>query len=216
MLQLQEQGCHNIEAVTPTPQLPQLIAALRIAREQGLTLPFVYNCGGYENPDMIHLLKGWVDIYLPDFKYGNEENACAFSGVRNYAAYALASLQEMTEQVGFDLLLDTNEVATRGIIIRHLVLPGCTENSMTALSLLRNHFPPDIPISLMSQYTPTASVRNHPLLKRRITSAEYELVVNHALDMGFEQLFIQEVDDRDICPDFDEDAPFQWLDHDEP
>jgi len=215
MLRLQEQGCHNIEAVTPTPQLPQLIASLQIAKEQGLTLPFVYNCSGYENPDMIRLLDGWVDIYLPDFKYGDEENAFAFSGIRNYSTYALASLKEMTKQVGYDLLLDANDVATKGIIIRHLVLPGCTENSIIALSLLRNHFPSDIPISLMSQYTPTASVRNHPLLKQRITKSEYELVVNYALDKGFEQLFIQEVDDRNICPDFYESTPFHWLDHDE-
>ena len=216
MLQLQEQGCHNIEAVTPTPHLPQLIASLQIAKEQGLTLPFIYNCSGYENPDMIQLLNDWVDIYLPDFKYGNEENAFAFSGIHNYSTYALASLQKMMGQVGYDLLLDKNDVATRGIIIRHLVLPGCTENSIAALSLLRNHFPSDIPISLMSQYTPTASVRNHPLLKRRITRSEYELVVNYALDKGFEQLFIQEVDDRNICPDFAEDTPFRWFDHDKP
>ncbi|MDR2862233.1 MAG: radical SAM protein, partial [Syntrophobacterales bacterium] len=124
-------------------------------------------------------------------------------------------LQEMVKQVGADLLLDTNGAAIRGIIIRHLVLPGCTENSITALSLLRNHFPPELPISLMSQYTPTMAVRNHPLLNRRITRHEYDLVVNRALDMGFEQLFIQEVDDRNICPDFDEETPFQWLDHDE-
>jgi putative pyruvate formate lyase activating enzyme len=121
----------------------------------------------------------------------------------------------MVKQVGADLLLDTNGAAIRGIIIRHLVLPGCTENSITALSLLRNHFPPELPISLMSQYTPTMAVRNHPLLNRRITRHEYDLVVNRALDMGFEQLFIQEVDDRNICPDFDEETPFQWLDHDE-
>ena len=210
MLQLQRQGCHNIEAVTPTPHLPQLITSLQIAREQGLSLPFVYNCGGYENPNMIRLLDGWVEIYLPDFKYGDERISLEFSGIRDYPAYALASLREMVKQVGSDLLLDENDVATKGIIIRHLVLPGCTKNSIAALSLLRNHFPPEIPLSLMSQYTPTATVKDHPLLQRRINKSEYELVVNHALDIGFEQLFIQEVDDRDICPDFDEETPFQW------
>ena len=100
MLTLQNQGCHNIEAVTPTPQLPQLIDALQLAWEGGLTLPFVYNCGGYENPDVIRLLDGMVDIYLPDFKYGNEEDAFLLSGVRDYAPLPFESIREMINQVG--------------------------------------------------------------------------------------------------------------------
>jgi len=210
ILALESQGCHNIEAVTPTPQLPQLIDSLQLAWDAGLTLPFVYNCGGYENPDVIRMLDGRVDIYLPDFKYGNGEDAWELSGVRDYPHYALESIREMMNQVGPDLELDDDDIATRGIIIRHLLLPGHIDNSIQVLSLIRNHLSSSIALSLMSQYTPTPAVKDHPLLGRRVTRKEYEEVVDQALDMGFEQLFVQEVDDRDFCPDFGAETPFQW------
>lgn len=210
MLNLQNQGCHNIEAVTPTPQLPQLIDALQLAWEAGLTLPFVYNCGGYENPDVIRLLDGMVDIYLPDFKYGNEEDALLLSGVRDYAQFALQSIREMINQVGPGLVVDDDDIATRGIAIRHLILPGRLENSIQVLTLIRDQLSLAVPLSLMSQYTPTPEVKNDPLLGRRITREEYDEVVNRALDMGFEQIFVQEVDDRDLCPNFNDRTPFQW------
>lgn len=210
MLTLQNQGCHNIEAITPTPQLPQLIDSLHLAWEAGLTLPFVYNCGGYENPEVIRMLDGLVDIYLPDFKYGNEEDAFLFSGVRDYTPFALQSIKEMINQVGPDLDIDLDNIATRGIIIRHLILPGRIENSIQVLNLIRDHLSLDVPLSLMSQYTPTPAVKDDPLLGRRITAQEYGEVVNRALDMGFEQLFVQEVDDRNLCPDFADRTPFAW------
>ncbi|HQA82006.1 MAG TPA: radical SAM protein [Syntrophales bacterium] len=210
ILALENQGCHNIEAVTPTPQLPQLIDSLQLAWDAGLTLPFVYNCGGYENPGIIRMLDGLVDIYLPDFKYGNEENAHEWSGVRDYPRFALESIREMMNQVGPDLELDDGGIATRGMIIRHLILPGHIENSIQVLSLIRDHLSRGIPLSLMSQYTPSPAMKDHPSLGRRVTREEYENVVNHALDMGFEQLFVQEVDDRNLCPDFSAEAPFQW------
>jgi len=210
MMSLQDQGCHNIEAVTPTPQLPPLIDALQLAWEAGLNLPLVYNCGGYENPEIIRLLDGMVDIYLPDFKYGNEEDAFQCSGVRNYIPFALQSIHEMINQVGPGLDMDGDDVATRGMIIRHLILPGHIANSIQVLELIRDHLSLDIPLSLMSQYTPTALVKDDPFLGRRITRQEYDEVVNRALDMGFEQIFVQEVDDRNLCPDFNAPNPFQW------
>jgi putative pyruvate formate lyase activating enzyme len=210
MLALQNQGCHNIEAVTPTPQLPQLIDSLQLAWEAGLTLPLVYNCGGYENPEVIRMLDGLVDIYLPDFKYGNEEDAFLFSGLRDYPPFALQSIREMINQVGPELEIDSDDIATRGMIIRHLIIPGHIENSIQVLNLIRDHLSLDVPISLMSQYTPTPAVKDHPLLGRRITVMEYDEVVNRALDMGFEQLFVQEVNDRNLCPDFDDQTPFPW------
>jgi putative pyruvate formate lyase activating enzyme len=210
MLTLQHQGCHNIEAVTPTPQLPQLIDSLQLAREAGLALPFVYNCGGYENPEVIRILDGMVDIYLPDFKYGNEEDAFLFSGVRDYTPFALQSIREMINQVGPELEIDSNDIATRGMIIRHLILPGHIGNCIQVLNLIRDHLSLDVPLSLMSQYTPTPAVKDDPLLGRRITAKEYDEVVNRALDMGFEQLFVQEVNDRNLCPDFDDQTPFPW------
>lgn len=210
MMTLQDQGCHNIEAVTPTPQLPPLIDALQLAWEAGLNLPLVYNCGGYENPEVIRLLDGMVDIYLPDFKYGNEEDSFLFSGVRDYVPFVLQSIREMITQVGPNLEMDGDDVATRGLIIRHLILPGRITNSIQVLELIRDHLSLDIPLSLMSQYTPTALVKDDPFLGRRITCQEYDEVVNRALDMGFEQIFVQEVNDRNLCPDFNAPNPFQW------
>ncbi|MFA5279378.1 MAG: hypothetical protein WC345_03695, partial [Smithellaceae bacterium] len=207
MIDLQKSGCHNVEPVTPTPQTPLIMEALCLARAQGLTVPLVYNCGGYENPDVIHLLDGMVDIYLPDFKYGLEEDARMFSDAPDYSKFAVASLQEMVRQVGDDLDVE-NGIASRGVIIRHLVLPGRLENSKEALRLLRGEVSARIPISLMSQYTPVPKVRSHPLLGRRVTASEYHEIVEFALRLGFENLFIQEVDDRALTPDFKREHPF--------
>ena len=207
MLDLQKNGCHNVEPVTPTPQTPLVMEALCMARMQGLTVPFVYNCGGYENPEVIHLLDGMVDIYLPDFKYGLEEDALLFSDAPDYPRFAMESIKEMVQQVGDDLDVE-NGVATQGIIIRHLVLPGRLENSREALRILKNEISTSVPISLMSQYTPTERVKFHPQLGRRITSAEYSQILDYALKLGFENLFVQEVSDDKLTPDFNRENPF--------
>jgi putative pyruvate formate lyase activating enzyme len=209
MLALQEKGCHNIEPMTPTPQIPQIMEALMIARRKGLYIPFVFNCGGYENPDVVKIMEGMVDIYLPDFKYGAEDVACAFSGVRDYPYYAIESITEMVRQSG-DSLVEDDGIAKRGILIRHLILPGFIENSIAVLALIKEHVSVSVPLSIMSQYTPMPSVKNHPYLGRRITPEEYELVINHALDMGFETIFTQDVDDRSLTPDFEKKIPFNW------
>jgi putative pyruvate formate lyase activating enzyme len=209
MLDLRDQGCHNIELVTPTSQIPGILEALLAARQEGMDLPAVYNSGGYEKAAIIRELRGIIDVYLPDFKYGTEENAFLFSCPKDYIRHAIESIREMIEQNGVEL--DTeDEIAKRGVIIRHLVLPGHLENSRKVLALIRDHLSTSLAVSLMSQYTPTPAVRQHPTLGRRITRQEYEVVVNAALDMGFESLFIQEVDDRTLAPDFDTEAPFQW------
>lgn len=207
MLDLQKKGCHNVEPVTPTPQAPLVMEALCLARAQGLTVPFVYNCGGYENPSIIRMLQDMVDIYLPDFKYGLEEDAVEFSSAPGYPRFALDSIKEMVRQVGDDLELKDG-VAQKGMIIRHLVLPGRIENSKEVLRLIRNEISQNVFLSLMSQYTPIAKVRNHPLLKRRITQSEYEQVTDYALKLGFDNIFIQEVNDDTLTPDFDKDHPF--------
>lgn len=207
MLDLQSRHCHNIEPVTPTPQTPLIMEALLLARIQGLKLPFVYNCGGYENPDVIKLLDKMVDIYLPDFKYGLEEDAVEFSAAPGYPRFALDSLKEMVRQVGDDLEME-NEVAKRGIIVRHLVLPGGIENSKEVLRLIKKKISTSVPISLMSQYTPVARVRHHPLLRRRISKDEYKQILDFAMKLGFKNLFIQEVNDYKLTPDFDRENPF--------
>ncbi len=207
MLDLQERGCHNIEPVTPTPQTPLIMESLLLAREQGLKIPFVYNCGGYENPPIIKLLDKMVDIYLPDFKYGIAEDGAAFSGAPDYPRYALDSLKEMVCQVGDELEME-NEVAKRGVIVRHLVLPGKLENSKAVFRLIKKEISTSLAISLMSQYTPTVKVLNHPLLGRRINADEYNRILDYALDLGFDNLFIQEVSDDEWTPDFNSDKPF--------
>lgn len=209
MLSLQAQGCHNIEPVTPTPQTPQIMDALLAAREQGLKLPFVYNCGGYEATQVIALLDGMVDIYLPDFKYGIADTGLLFSGAQDYPAYAVAALREMVRQVGDELELN-GEVATRGVLIRHLVLPGSVENSFAALRLIQENISTRVPLSIMSQYSPTPHVVGHAALGRRISRREYEAVVNFALDLGFETIFTQEVNDQSLLPDFEKETPFDW------
>jgi putative pyruvate formate lyase activating enzyme len=207
MLDLQKNGCHNIEPVTPTPQAPLVMEALCMARMQGLTVPFVYNCGGYENPDVIRLLDGMVDVYLPDFKYGLEKDSVDFSAAPEYPRFALDSLKEMVNQVGDNLELK-NGVAQRGIIIRHLVLPGRIENSKEALRLIKKKISTSVFLSLMSQYTPISKVRQHSILKRRITKSEYEQVTNYALKLGFDNVFVQEVNNDELTPDFNDENPF--------
>jgi len=209
MLTLQKNGCHNIEPVTPTPQTPQIMEALLIARRKGLYIPLVYNCGGYENPDIVRLLHGMVDIYLPDFKYGTEDVSSAFSGVGDYLRYALESIKEMVRQVG-DSLVEDDGIAKRGILIRHLILPGFIANSLEVLDLIKEHVSVSVPLSIMSQYTPMPFMKNHPHLGRRITCEEYEQVINYALDIGFETIFTQDVDDRALAPDFEQNMPFDW------
>ena len=207
MLDLQKKGCHNVELVTPTPQAPLVMESLCMARMQGLTVPFVYNCGGYENPDVIRLFDGMVDIYLPDFKYGLEEDAVNFSAAPGYPRFALDSLIEMVKQVGDGLELK-DDVAQKGIIIRHLVLPGQIENSKAVLRLIKKEISTSVFLSLMSQYTPIAKVRNHPILGRRITKHEYEQVTDYALKLGFDNIFVQEVNDYELTPDFGQSNPF--------
>jgi putative pyruvate formate lyase activating enzyme len=209
MLGLEAAGCHNIEPVTPTPHLPGIMAATLAARRRGLRLPLVFNCGGYEREKIIRLLAGMVAIYLPDFKYGIAGTGRLFSGAGEYPRHALASLKEMVRQVG-DGLETEDGIARRGILVRHLVLPGNIDNSLAVLKTIREHISPCVPLSLMAQYTPIPAVQSHPRLGRRVSRQEYERVVNAACDMGFEEIYTQEVDDRELVPDFDRDRPFDW------
>jgi putative pyruvate formate lyase activating enzyme len=211
MLELESLGCHNIEPVTPSPHLPGIMAAFLQARERGLRLPLVFNCGGYEREKIVRLLDGMVDIYLPDFKYGIAETGRRFSAAADYPRHALASLREMVRQVGDSLKVEDG-IAKRGVLVRHLVLPGSTDNSIAVLRIIREGISRFVPLSLMAQYTPIAAVREHPLLSRRVSRSEYERVVNAALDLGFEELITQEVDDRDLAPDFGRRRPFVWDD----
>jgi putative pyruvate formate lyase activating enzyme len=209
MLEMETLGCHNVEPVTPTPHLPGIMAAFLLARGRGLSLPLVFNCGGYEREQIIRLLDGMVDIYLPDFKYGIDEPGRRFSGAHAYPRHALASLREMVRQVGDSLEIEDG-VAKRGVLVRHLVLPGCMESSLAVLRAIREEISPFVPLSLMAQYTPIPTVVKHALLGRRVSREEYERVVNAAVDLGFEELYTQDVDDRGLSPDFERERPFEW------
>jgi putative pyruvate formate lyase activating enzyme len=209
MLELAMKGCHNIELVTPTPQLAAVLESLLAACEWGLKLPLVYNCGGYEKTEVIRLLDGIVDVWLPDFKYGNERDARECSAPEDYAQRALESIAEMIRQTG-ERLQTAGGIARRGVIIRHLVLPGRVQNSLDAVRLIASRLSKKVPLSLMSQYTPTPVVSGEPLFGRRVTREEYEAVLDLTLDLEFENLFIQEVDEREHTPDFNKESPFKW------
>ena len=204
MLELQERGAHNINLVTATPYSLFIAKTLEKAKKD-LKIPVVYNCGGYESIESLRALDGLVDIYLPDFKYFDDALAKEYSFASNYATTAGKALVEMHRQVG-KLTLDENGIATRGLIVRHLVLPACREDSRAVLKYISEILPTeDVTLSLMRQYTPDFANENAPKnLKRRLTSFEYDDVLNYAISLGFDG-FSQDKDSakKDFTPKFD-------------
>lgn len=187
MLELQARGCHNVNLVTPTHFVPQILAALSMAIEEGLHLPLVYNSSGYETIETLQLLDGVVDIYLPDAKYADDGVARRLSGFRGYVEVNRAALREMYRQVGAELLLNENELAVRGMIIRHMVLPERLAGTWRVLSWIAHELSPFIHISLLAQYFPAHKAVGDPILGRRITTEEY-LEALAAFDaLGLEQ-----------------------------
>jgi putative pyruvate formate lyase activating enzyme len=182
VLDLQARGVENINLVSPTHQGPQLFEALAEARSRGLRVPVVYNCGGYENPEFLRELDGMVDIYMPDFKYGSEDEAERYSGVRDYCHWCMASLREMHRQVG-DLVLSQG-VAQRGLLVRHLVLPGGIAGSRTVVDFLVDELSPATYLNVMDQYRPAWHAAEHPTLRRRTYRNEIEEVVDYACGRG--------------------------------
>jgi len=179
MLTLQEQGCHNINLVSPSHVVPQILAGLLIAAEAGLRLPLVYNTGGYDSLKTLALLDGVVDIYMPDMKYADSEIARRFSKVGNYAAVNQAAVKEMHRQVG-DLLLDERGVARRGLLVRHLVLPEELAGTAAIVQFLRNEVSPNTYINVMAQYRPCFHAAEFPPLNRPITPREVAAAVRLA------------------------------------
>ena len=177
MLELQHKGAHNINFVTPTHFMPQILSALPIAIEGGLRLPLVYNTSGYERVEALRLLEGVVDIWLPDSKYADNRTARRLSGFKDYVGNNRAALREICRQVGADLDLDGEGIARRGMIIRHLVLPGSLAGTGDVLMWIAEHLSPAIHVSLMDQYFPAHRAIGDPLLGRKITFEEYELAL---------------------------------------
>jgi len=190
-LNLQKQGANNINLVTPSHYVLHIIEAVKIAREKGLHLPIVYNCSGYEKEETLKLLEGIVDIYLPDFKYMDDKIALKYSNCKDYSSYATAALKEMVRQTG-KAVFDERGIMKKGIIVRHLTLPGYLNDSKNILRYLYQTYGDNIYISIMNQYTPMAGLNDYPELQRKIHQKEYDELVDYAIDLGIENGFIQE------------------------
>jgi putative pyruvate formate lyase activating enzyme len=187
MMELQGRGCHNINLVTPTHQVPMILGSLAIARGMGLRVPLVYNCGGYEALDTVRLLEGVVDIYMPDIKYSDPVAAKRYSKAEDYPQRARAACLDMHRQVG-DLVVDARGIATRGLLVRHLVLPGGLAGTEGVVKFIAEEISGDTYVNIMDQYHPCYKAFEHPPLDRRITSTEYEAAVRAALDAGLRRI----------------------------
>lgn len=219
-LELQEKGAHNINLVTPTHYIPQIIESLELAKKNGLRIPIVYNTGCYEKVETLKQLEGFVDIYLPDLKYFSPDISRRYSNAPDYFIYASASIEEMFRQVGTpvfetslsdgsechkasgnesldtsnNIALDISETALmkKGVIVRHLLLPGCTEDSRQVVHYLHQTYGNNIYMSIMNQYTPMLQVSAIPSLNRKVTEQEYDSLIDYAISLGVENAFIQE------------------------
>jgi len=187
MLVLQEQGCHNINLVSPTHVVAQIMQAVLIAARGGLSLPLVYNTGGYDSLETLALLDGIIDIYLPDMKYFNPHTAERLSGIKNYPAINQAAVKEMQRQVG-DLVLDQAGIAQRGLIIRHLVLPGNVAETGKIAHFISREISANAYVNIMDQYRPEYHARDFLEINRCITHQEYQQAVRAALDAGLMRL----------------------------
>lgn len=199
-LELQEKGANNINLVTPGHFAPQITEALRRAKKEGLRLPVVYNTSSYESADTIKSLEGLVDIYLPDFKYISPALSAKYSHAPDYADVAKAAVAEMVRQCPRPVFdgdeaedpIEEGLLMRQGVIVRHLLLPGCTRDSKAVIKYLYETYGNQIYLSIMNQYTPLENVSAYPELNRKVTDEEYEEVVDYAIGLGVEQGFIQE------------------------
>lgn len=203
-LELQDKGASNINLVTGTMYVPMIIEGLYMAKSKGLSIPVVYNSSGYECVNTIKMLKGVVDIYLPDFKYFSDELASKYSGCNNYFEYANEALNEMYRQVGKPVF-DSNGMMVKGVIVRHLVLPGNYSDSKSVIKYLYNKYHDNIYISIMNQYTPIRKLE-YGELNNKVDDRDYDDIINYAYDMGIRNAFVQEGDTQSesFIPNFDE------------
>ena len=187
MLELQARGCHNINFVSPSHVVPQIMAAVLIAAQAGLKIPLVYNTGGYDSIPMLKLLDGIVDIYMPDMKYAEPDIARRYSKIRDYPQANQAAVSEMFHQVG-DLQMDKRGVATRGLLVRHLVLPNNLAGTDQIVQFLADEISTNTYLNLMGQYRPAYKAHQYPQLNRPVTHDEYQAAVQMALDAGINRL----------------------------
>jgi len=192
LMRLQAKGAHNVNFVTPTPHAAHLVEAVLLARSRGFSIPVVYNTNGYDSLEALELLDGVVDIYLPDSKYRSGELAAGLSGTPDYVPHNDAAIAAMVRQVGF-LSAAEDGIAARGVLVRHLVLPGRVEETEAVLARLAEAHGPDLPLSLMGQYFPAWEAPGTPGLDRKITGKEYARAVAAAERLSFRDVFIQEL-----------------------
>ena len=196
MIKQQEKGVENINLVTPTSYTLQIIEAIKIAKQKGLKIPIVYNTNGYENVETLKLLEGYIDIYLPDLKYYNDEISKKYSKVDNYFEIATKAIKEMYRQVGHPIL-DENGIMKKGLMIRHLVLPNNIENSKNVLSWIKENLDNNIYVSIMAQYFPTYKAKETEDLNRKLIKKEYEEIENYLYDLNLENGYIQELGEHE-------------------
>lgn len=210
MLRIQSLGCHNINLVSPSHFVPQIVRALSAAVSLGMRLPLVYNTGGYDSLETVKLLDGIINIYLPDIRYASNDVAKKYSRAPDYVEHARAAIREMHRQVGL-LKMDGNGIARRGVIVRHLILPGGLAGSAESLTWLARNISPDVYMSVMAQYYPAHRAARYPELARRITPAEYKEVMAVMDRLGMGNGWVQELDSPDSYrPDFGgEGHPFE-------
>lgn len=192
----QEKGVENINLVTPTSYVPQIIEAIKIAKSKGLKLPIVYNTNSYENIETIKMLKGYIDIYLPDLKYADNDIAKKYSGIDNYFEVATNAIKEMINQVGVPEF-SKQGIMQKGVMIRHLVLPNNIENSKKVLKWISENLPKNILISVMAQYFPTYKAKEDETINRKLTTEEWAEIEDYIEELGIENGYIQELGEHE-------------------
>ena len=203
-LELCEKGALNINLVTPSHYIPQIISALDSSKANGLNIPIVYNTSSYDKVEALKQLEGYIDIYLADFKYMDSELSLRYSNAADYPAVAKAAVSEMVRQHPTPIF-DENDILKSGVIVRHMILPGYTKDSKAVIKFLHDTYHDDVLLSIMNQYTPLEYVCDYPEINRKLTAAEYDEVVDFAIDIGVENGYIQEgeTQSESFIPSFD-------------
>lgn len=210
IIKILDQGCQSLGFVSPTHFLPHVKAIIQALHERNYFPVTVYNTNAYDNPLELRSMEGLIDIYLPDFKYSDPEKAAQWSGAADYPEAARKAILEMFRQKGATLRMRNETLAESGMIIRHMVMPGCADESIEILEWLAEHCSPRLHLSLMSQYAPTAHVRDHSPLNRCLLEEEYRKVVDAAEKLGFTRGWTQEFSSAaHYLPDFEKEQPFE-------
>lgn len=206
-IELQEKGANNINLVTPTHFVPQIIEALKIAKNNGLDLPIVYNTNSIDTLDTIKALNGYIDVYLPDFKYFEDKYSMKYSKIKGYSKNVIDVIDEMIKQVGAPKF-NKDGIIEKGVIVRHLLLPGLLFDSKKVVDAIYNNFGDNVYISLMNQYTPMHNAKMYPEINKSINEKTYDVLIDYALSIGIKNGFIQEsgTNSKEFVPDFNNEG----------